>query len=134
MPPENRAQPWLVATGAFGAIGVAAGAFGAHALRLWLPLQVMTIFETAVRYHLLHTLALLGCAVLLHLFPARAGVLRLAAWGFAAGIVLFPGSLYVYALTGLRPAALVTPLGGVAWVLAWGLLAWAFRPSSRPRD
>lgn len=125
---ERLARPWLLAAGVFGALGVLAGAFGAHALRLWLPLQVMTIFETAVRYHLLHTLALLGCAVLLQLHPGRAGALRPAAWAFAGGIVLFSGSLYAYALTGLTAAAAVTPVGGVAWVVGWLLLAYAYRP------
>ena len=102
------------------------GAFGAHALRPILPLQVMTIFETAVRYHLLHTLALLGCALLLAQFPRRERLLRGAAWGFALGIVLFSGSLYGIALGNQRWLGLVAPLGGVAWVLAWGLLAAAF--------
>jgi uncharacterized membrane protein YgdD (TMEM256/DUF423 family) len=119
-------RPWLVWAGVFGALGVALGAFGAHALRPILPLQVMTIFETAVRYHLLHALALLGCGVLLELHPGRARWLRWAAWGFAAGIVLFSGSLYALALTNQRWLGLVTPLGGIAWVLAWALLALAF--------
>lgn len=119
-------RPWYIAAGVSGALGVALGAFGAHVLKPLLPLQVMTIFETAVRYHLFHTLALLGCAVLLELHPARARWLRWAAWAFAAGIVLFAGSLYGLALGNLRWLGIVTPVGGVAWVAAWALLAIAF--------
>jgi uncharacterized membrane protein YgdD (TMEM256/DUF423 family) len=121
------ARPWLIAAGCLGALGVALGAFGAHALRPLLPLQVMTIYETAVRYHLLHVLALLACAGLLAVFPERGRLLRAAAWGFTGGIVLFSGSLYALAFTGLRWPGLLTPLGGVAWVAAWLLLALAFR-------
>jgi uncharacterized membrane protein YgdD (TMEM256/DUF423 family) len=112
--------------GLFGAIGVAMGAFGAHALRPILPLQVMTIFETAVRYHLFHALALLGCGMLLELYPDRSRLLGWAAWAFAAGIVLFPGSLYALTMTDQRWLGLVAPLGGVAWVAGWALLAVAF--------
>jgi uncharacterized membrane protein YgdD (TMEM256/DUF423 family) len=122
----NGSRPWLAAAGALGALGVALGAFGAHLLRPLLPLQLMTIFETGVRYHLLHALALLGCGVLLELYPARARLLRWAAWGFAAGIVLFSGSLYALVMTDQRWLGLLTPVGGVAWIVAWGLLAWVF--------
>jgi uncharacterized membrane protein YgdD (TMEM256/DUF423 family) len=126
MQPTDGSRPWLVAAGAFGALGVAMGSFGAHLLRPVLPLQRMTIYEIAVRYHLFHALALLGCGVLLAQFPARARLLRWAAWGFAAGIVLFSGSLYALIMTDQRWLGLVTPIGGLAWVAAWLLLAAAF--------
>lgn len=126
METPNGSRPALVWAGVFGALGVAMGAFGAHALKALLPLQVMTIYETAVRYHLLHALALLGCGILLQRDPHRERLLRWAAWGFGAGIVLFSGSLYGIALTGQRWLGLVTPLGGVAWVAAWALLAAAY--------
>lgn len=130
MPSTDESRPWLIAAGAFGALGVAMGAFGAHLLRPVLPLQVMAIYETAVRYHLYHALALLGCAVLLALFPERRRLLRWAAWGFAAGIVLFSGSLYALTITDQRWLGLVTPLGGLAWLAAWVLVAVAFwRPA-----
>lgn len=127
MNPQSGSRPWLCAAGVFGALGVAAGAFGAHGLQRLVPLQAMTIFETGVRYHLFHALALLGCGVLLELHPERARWLRPAAWGFAAGIVLFPGSLYLLALVGWRWLWPVTPLGGLAWVAAWAALALAYR-------
>jgi uncharacterized membrane protein YgdD (TMEM256/DUF423 family) len=126
MRPAEGSRAWLLAAAGLGALGVAMGAFGAHLLRALLPLQLMTIYETAVRYHLLHALALLGCATLLALFPERARWLRWAAWGFAGGIVLFSGSLYALVLTDQRWLGLLTPLGGVAWIAAWLLLGAAF--------
>ncbi len=116
---------WLGWAAVLGALGVAMGAFGAHALRPVLPLQAMTIYETAVRYHLVHALALLGCALAMAVFPAQAALLRWSARLFLAGTVLFSGSLYTLASTDLRWLGAVTPLGGVAWIAAWGLLAVA---------
>ena len=121
-----------MAAGASGALGVALGAFGAHALKVWLPLQQMTIYETAVRYHLLHTLALLGVAALGAAVPARARALNWVARGFLLGIVLFSGSLYALALTGLSWFGAITPLGGAAWIAAWAGLAWSFRSGGAP--
>jgi len=126
MQPADGSRIWLIWAGIFGGLGVLMGAFGAHLLRPLLPLQLMTIFETAVRYQLVHALALLACAVLMTLHPRRAPRLRWAAWGFAAGIVLFSGSLYALIMTDQRWLGLVTPLGGVAWIAAWCLLAAAF--------
>jgi uncharacterized membrane protein YgdD (TMEM256/DUF423 family) len=117
---------WVIAAGLSGALGIALGAFGAHALRPWLPLQQITIFETAVRYHLLHTLALLGTAILIEQAPARTAALRQVAWLFALGILLFSGSLYALALSGLFWLGFVTPIGGLTWVAAWLGLAWSF--------
>ena len=115
----------MIAAGISGALGVALGAFGAHALRLWLPLQQTTIYETAVRYHLLHALALFATALWMELAPARAAALRPVARLFLAGIVLFSGSLYGLSVAGLEWLGAVTPLGGAAWIAAWGWLAWA---------
>ncbi len=120
------AKNWLVAAAVLGGLGVALGAFGAHVLKPVLPLQVMTIFETAVRYHLFHTLALLGTALLLEQHPRQARALRWTAWLFLAGIVLFSGSLYGVSLSDLRLFRWLTPLGGLAWVAAWVLLAVTF--------
>lgn len=128
------ARPWIVTAACLGLLGVAMGAFGAHALRAWLPLQMMTVFETGVRYHLFHVLALLATAGLMELWPRRAVSLRGPAWLFLAGIVLFSGSLYAYALSGWRPFAWVTPVGGLAWIVGWGALAmvaWRTRRGGR---
>ena len=120
------ANIWVALAGVMGALGVALGAFGAHVLKLWLPLQKMTIFETAVRYHLFHALALLAAALLMTARPARAAGLRWVAGLYLAGIVLFSGGLYGAALSDLDALMWAAPLGGVAWIAAWCLLAWLF--------
>ena len=125
-------NPWLVLTGVLGASGVALGAFGAHTLRMILPLQKVAIFETAVRYHLVHTLALLGTVILLELFPERTAF-RWAARGFTLGLILFSFSLYGYAALDFTWLRFVTPVGGLVWILAWAALAYAGWPSgNRP--
>jgi uncharacterized membrane protein YgdD (TMEM256/DUF423 family) len=106
-----------------GAIGVAAGAFGAHAMRTRVAPEMLVVFETGVRYHLVHVLALLaaGWAAARWRSPAATA----AGWLFVAGILLFSGSLYALALTGVRALGLVTPVGGGAFILGWIALAWA---------
>jgi uncharacterized membrane protein YgdD (TMEM256/DUF423 family) len=104
------------------AIAVALGAFGAHALRSRLEPRDLEIFETAVRYQMYHALALLAAGWVL----ARGGPsASAAAWGFVAGTVIFCGSLYLMVATGQRWLGAVTPLGGVAFILGWVLLAVA---------
>jgi uncharacterized membrane protein YgdD (TMEM256/DUF423 family) len=111
-------------------IGVAAGAFGAHALKARLAPELLIAFETGVRYQLVHSLALLAVAWAVVRWPGRAtmsaGVL------FLVGIVLFSGSLYALALTGSRTLGIVTPFGGVAFIAGWACLAWgAWRTQPR---
>lgn len=106
------------------AVGVAAGAFGAHALRARLEPRDLEIFETAVRYQMHHAFALFVAAALLHRGIAQAGG---AAWAFAAGIVLFSGSLYLMVFTGARWLGAVTPLGGVAFLAGWVMIGLAAR-------
>ena len=117
---------WVVISGVLGGLGVALGAFGAHGLRLWLPLQKMTIFETAVRYHIFHALALLGVAVLMSIYPGHSRGLQRTAVTFTAGVVLFSGGLYGTALSDFPPFRYVVPVGGVMFVLGWGFLAYTF--------
>ena len=102
--------------------GIALGAFGAHALRSRVGPDLLATFETGVRYHLYHALALLACAWALERWPAPQ--LSWAAWLFVTGIVLFSGSLYALTLTGARWWGAVTPLGGIAFLAGWLLLAW----------
>ncbi len=104
------------------ALGVAAGAFGAHALRTRLSPEMLAVYETGVRYQLIHALALLATAWAVTRWPSRA--IPLAGWLFVAGIVLFSGSLYVLCLSGVRTFGAVTPLGGLAFIAGWLLLAW----------
>ncbi len=108
----------------FALLGVAAGAFGAHALKDRLPPDLLAIFETGARYQLTHALALVlvGLAAA-HLPASRA--LAVSGWAFVAGIVIFSGSLYALALTGVRVLGAITPFGGVAFMTGWALLAWA---------
>jgi uncharacterized membrane protein YgdD (TMEM256/DUF423 family) len=107
--------------GASAFIAVAAGAFGAHALRSRLPPDLLPVFETAARYQMYHALALLAVAWAQTRWPAPA--VRAAGWLFVAGTVIFSGSLYVLALTGVRGWGAVTPLGGLAFLAGWLALA-----------
>ena len=125
---------WLVFSALLGGLGVTMGAFGAHLLRLWLPLQKMTIFETAVRYHLFHVLVLLMVAVLMEVFPSLAPRLKKVAWLYTLGILLFSGGLYSTALSDVDLLMWLVPVGGLSWIAAWGLLAlifWRARPGVR---
>jgi uncharacterized membrane protein YgdD (TMEM256/DUF423 family) len=114
----------LAAVGALsGFVGVAAGAFGAHALQTRLSPDLLTVFETGARYQMYHALALFGAAWMADRWP-----LGQPAWAgvcFVVGTVLFSGSLYALALTGQRWLGAITPLGGVAFLVGWLLLAWA---------
>lgn len=104
-------------------IGVAAGAFGAHALKGRLAPDLLAIFEVGVRYQLVHALALLAVAWACTRWPGR--LASASGWSFAAGTVLFSGSLYLLALTGVRAFGAVTPVGGVLFLAGWLLLAAA---------
>ena len=106
-----------------GVIGVALGAFGAHALRGRLSPEMLAVFETGVRYHMYHALALLLTAAILGRIDGRSIVA--AGWFFTAGIVLFSGSLYLLAATGITLLGAITPLGGVAFLIGWACLAVA---------
>ena len=110
-------------------IGVAAGAFGAHALKSRLTPDMLAVFEVGVRYQLVHALALLAVAWAITRWPGRAALYAGAL--FIAGIVLFSGSLYLLALTGERSLGAITPFGGVAFLAGWACLAWAAWRSSR---
>ncbi len=125
-PYPDQARNRLVVLGAlFGFLGVAAGAFGAHWLEGRLDADALATFETAVRYQLIHALALLalaGVASARALKPrtvARVGTL------FAAGIVVFSGSLYLLVFTGVGLFGAVTPVGGLCFLAGWGLLGWS---------
>jgi len=110
----------LVAFGALnGLISVAAGAFGAHALKQRLDARSLEIFETAARYQMFHALAMVLCGVLVARGATTAG------WVFQAGIVIFSGSLYALALTGTKGLGAITPIGGLAFLVGWALLAWS---------
>lgn len=104
-------------------LGVAAGAFGAHALKSRLTPEMLSVFETGVRYHLIHALGLLAVAWAATRWPGSATTA--AGWLFLVGILLFSGSLYGLSLSGIRALGAVTPLGGASFIAGWLLLAWA---------
>lgn len=111
---------WIIGCVLAG-IGVAAGAFGAHALRARLPDHLLAIFEVGARYHMYHSLALLGVAWAVSQWPNALTVA--AGWLFIAGIVIFSGSLYLLALTDTRWLGAITPIGGAAFLAGWVCLA-----------
>lgn len=127
--------PYLfVALGAVnGAIAVAAGAFGAHALEGAVAVERLATWATAAEYHLVHALALVVTGVVaMHVAKP---LLRAAGWLFVAGIVLFAGSLYALVLLDLPVLGAITPLGGVAFIAGWGCLglgAWVRRSTDGP--
>lgn len=106
-----------------GLTGVGLGAFGAHGLRTRLSPDMLAVFETGVRYHMYHALALMATAALMGRHSQT--LLAAAGWFFTAGIILFSGSLYLLALTGITALGIVTPIGGVAFLLGWSCLAAA---------
>ena len=117
----------VVTAAIFGFLGVALGAFGAHGLAAHFAAHpdLEPTFETAVQYHLLHAATLIGAAWVAERFPGRAA--GLAGWLFAAGIVLFSGSLYVLSIFDVRIMGAVAPLGGLALLGGWlclGIAAW----------
>ena len=103
-------------------IAVALGAFGAHALKSRLAPDMLAVFETGVRWQMFHALALLATAWACTRWPGTA--IYAGGWLFVAGTLLFSGSLVALSLSGIRMLGAITPLGGVAWLLAWGCLAF----------
>jgi uncharacterized membrane protein YgdD (TMEM256/DUF423 family) len=110
-----------------GFISVAAGAFGAHAVRGRLTPEYLGVFETAARYQMYHALALLAVAWAITRWPGS--LLQWSGWLFVIGTVLFSGSLYALALTGARWLGAITPLGGAAFLAGWLCLALSWRSS-----
>lgn len=115
----------FVVTGAVAmALGVMLGAFGVHGLKNRLAPDLLAVFHTGVEYHLYHGLGLLLVGILIQQFPAVAG-LRTGGWLLLAGLVIFSGSLYLLALTGVRGLGAITPIGGTAFIAGWGWIAWS---------
>jgi len=110
----------LIAGGVFSGIAVLIGAFGAHSLKAVLDAKPLSWIETGVRYQSTHALALIACGLL----PASNGIDRTAVL-FCAGIVMFSGSLYAMALSGIAMLGIVTPVGGVLLIVGWISFCWS---------
>lgn len=111
---------WLIVAAVNGFLAVAFGAFAAHGLSGKIDAHALQTFETGARYHMYHALAIGLAAV-----AGRGPLANLSAWFFLAGVILFSGSLYLLAVTGMRALGFITPFGGLSFLIGWGLLAWA---------
>ncbi len=114
---------WFGVGALAGALGVALGAFGAHGLKSRVEPELLTVFETGVRYHMYHALALLAVGWAAGRWPGSA--VNASGWLFACGILIFSGSLYLMTMTGARWLGAITPIGGLAFIVGWTLLAIA---------
>ncbi|HXF92823.1 MAG TPA: DUF423 domain-containing protein [Nitrospiraceae bacterium] len=119
---EMKARRFLIIGCVFAFTGVAAGAFGAHMLKRTLDPGMLAVYDTAARYQMYHAFGLFVVAWAVNRSPN--GRFAAAGWLFAAGIVLFSGSLYAVSLMGITWLGALTPLGGVAFLAGWGVLAW----------
>lgn len=107
-------------------LSVALGAFAAHGLKEKLDAGLLAVFETGVRYQVYHALALFVVAWLVSRGPSRST--QAAGWCFIAGILLFSGSLYALALSGVRKLGMITPIGGLLFLIGWAALAFGAIP------
>ena len=111
-------KQFLLIASISGALAVMIGAFGAHALRsLLLANDRLETFDTAVKYHFYHTLALIAIAILMYKIDSKA--LTVAGYSFIIGIVLFSGSLYALCISGITKFGAITPLGGLSFIVGW---------------
>jgi uncharacterized membrane protein YgdD (TMEM256/DUF423 family) len=115
---------WSAIAAVFLALAVGMGAFGAHGLRARLDANHLDIYRTAALYHFLHALGMLIVSVLPKSGTLSPESANAVCWLLAAGILIFSGSLYLLAVTGVGALGAITPFGGVAFLVAWLLLAW----------
>ena len=105
-------------------LAVALGAFGAHALKARLSADMLAIWHTAVLYHMVHALGCIAIGILMPRYPQQSNKIALAGDLMLIGILVFSGSLYLLAFTEQRWLGAITPIGGVAFLAAWGMLGW----------
>lgn len=116
----------MVAVGALlGGLAVVIGAFGAHGLKGRVAPEMLEVFETGVRYHFYHALGIVLVGLLATTTLVTQGRLQVAFVAFVAGIAIFSGSLYALVLTDTRWLGAITPIGGLAFIVGWLMLAWA---------
>lgn len=111
---------WLSLASLYGFVAVGLGAFGAHALKERLSPDLLAVWRTAVEYHFYHALALLAVGLLAR--QLQSGLLTVAGACFALGVLVFSGSLYALALSGVRVLGAITPLGGLLFLAGWACL------------
>lgn len=119
---QNTRSIWLALASLLGSLAVALGAFGAHGLEKILEPAMLQRYHTGVEYQFYHSLALLGVGLWFKMAPSKR--LSYAGLMFTLGIILFSGSLYVYALSGIKTFGMITPLGGVAFIAGWALMLY----------
>ena len=105
------------------AIGVAFGAFGAHALKAALSIEMMEIYEKAVLYQFIHALGVIFIGILAFLKFFSISAAKKVTFCFVLGIILFCGSLYIYTIFGYRPVVMITPVGGTLFIIGWSYMA-----------
>ena len=125
----SSAKLFLVLGSLFALAAVVIGAFGAHGLKARLAPEMLAVYQTGVQYHFYHALGLVLVGLALFHLP-ESTALRASGWLMAAGIVLFAGSLYALALSGEKWLGAIAPIGGTAFILGWGALAWALLGSA----
>jgi uncharacterized membrane protein YgdD (TMEM256/DUF423 family) len=132
---ESRISRWVLVAGAgFAMLAVMIGAFAAHGLKQVLDTYSLGLFETASRYQMYHAIGLLIVAVISTIPQFSPRWLKFAAFAFILGIVLFSGSLYLLALSGIKWLGAITPLGGVAFLFGWLALIVAALKHTPPRE
>lgn len=114
---------WITIGAAYGFLAVALGAFGAHALKQRLSVEMLAVWRTGVEYHFYHALALILLGLIARQTPSP--MLNASGACFAAGVLLFSGSLYALALSDIRILGAITPLGGLLFLAGWVLLGYA---------
>ncbi len=123
----------FIGLGALSAfISVAAGAFGAHALKQVLDTDMLAVYHTAVDYQFFHSIGLMVIGVLHKISPRHCH--STAAWSMLAGIILFSGSLYILSTTGIKWLGMITPIGGVSFLAAWLILALSYLAGGHTKE
>ncbi|MGD2159960.1 MAG: DUF423 domain-containing protein [Gammaproteobacteria bacterium] len=123
----------IIGIGALSAfISVAAGAFGAHALKQVLDSDMLAVYHTAVEYQFFHSIGLLAVGTLHKLTPRYCNLI--AAWAMLAGIIIFSGSLYLLTMTGIKWLGMITPIGGISFLAAWLSLALGYLTAGHTRE
>lgn len=107
---------WFLVSGVLGFLGVAFGAFGVHGLKKILSDEMMVVYKTGVFYHLIHTVALLTITIY--------NKMPFAQICFLIGILVFSGSLYILAVSGIKKLGLITPIGGLFFLAGWFFVTW----------